>query len=54
MEGIPSPAEIIEAFGNIRTIVGNPVELISAGPPVEIIEAPSKLHTKSDPNFEDE
>jgi hypothetical protein len=48
MEGIPSPAEIIEAFGNARSTVGNPVELISVGPPVEIIEAFPK--PKLDPN----
>ncbi len=48
MEASPSPAEIIEALGNLRPTVGNPVELISAGPPLEIIEASPK--PKLDPN----
>jgi hypothetical protein len=47
MEGEPSPAEIIEATGKMNRSTGNPVDLISAGPPVEIIEAPSQLHNKN-------
>jgi hypothetical protein len=35
----PSPAEIIELTGNRKRARGTPVELVSAGPPLEIIEA---------------
>jgi hypothetical protein len=37
----PSPAEIIELTGNRKEVRGTPVELVSAGPPLEIIEASS-------------
>lgn len=37
----PSPAEIIELTGNRGRVRGTPVELVSAGPPLEIIEASS-------------
>jgi hypothetical protein len=35
----PSPAEIIELTGKRKQVRGTPVELVSAGPPLEIIEA---------------
>jgi hypothetical protein len=50
MKGEPSPAEIIEAPGKLNRSIGTaPVELIPAGPPVEIIEA-FPLGIKLDPN----
>ncbi len=49
IEGEPSPAEIIEAPGQIERPLGTLVQLIPAGPSVEIIEA-SPLHRRLDLN----